>query len=161
MLNTILRIAVALLLATFAYGCSGDENNNVGPRCGDGICSSNETPATCNRDCSFACLPGAARCSGNTLVTCLDDGLHEESSPCEPDEVCAVDRCVAVSEVGTPDVTADAGSDTTVEDTDAGRDVDEDITDDAEVLEDAPTDGDDDGSEQDAISDSDDQDSTE
>ena len=140
----ILRITIALLLATLSYGCSDDDNTNAGPRCGDGVCSSNETPVSCSRDCSFACIPGATRCSGNSLVTCLDDGLHEETSGCEPDEVCAVDRCLAASEVGTPDVSTDVGDTTTVEDADAGGDMDEDLTDDTDVTEDAPTDAEDD-----------------
>ena len=128
--NIVLRIPVALLLlCCLPFGCSDDGAGDTGPRCGDGICWTNESPTSCSRDCSFACIPEATRCVGNTLVTCLDDGLHEDTASCEPDEVCAVDQCIAASEIGVPDVTTDTGDVTATEDTDMGGDVEEDLLD--------------------------------
>ncbi len=109
--------ACLILFALVSGGCSDDATNSAGPRCGDGICSSSESPTNCNRDCSFECIPEATRCVGNTLVTCLDDGMHEDMDNCESGEVCAVDQCVDADSLPTPDVVeSDAGDDSSTGD---------------------------------------------
>lgn len=96
--------ACLIVFAFAASACSDEATSSAGPRCGDGICSSTESPTNCNRDCSFECIPEATRCVGNTLVTCLDDGMHEDMENCESGQVCAVDQCVAADSLPTPDV---------------------------------------------------------
>jgi hypothetical protein len=93
-------LAVALALAA----CGGDEA--VPEPCGDGICASDEGPVSCPLDCSYACAPGRARCSGNQRVVCLDDGLHERVEDCQPGHFCSQGACVEA-----PPPQPDAGPD--------------------------------------------------
>jgi len=89
----LLALAFGFALA-FALPACGDDGTTSGPRCGDNVCSSTEDATTCPRDCSFECVPDTVSCDGNSVVTCSEDGLHEDVEACESGEICEDGACV-------------------------------------------------------------------
>lgn len=90
-------LGACTLLVALASGAAltacGDDPTTLGLRCGDNICFGDETAESCPRDCSYECLPGAARCEGNVVAICDEDGLHETVEACEEGEVCREGAC--------------------------------------------------------------------
>lgn len=122
--------ACALLALPALTACGDSTVTGLGPHCGDGVCASNETPESCTEDCSLECVPDTTRCQGNVLVTCLEDGLHEDANACDSGQVCQLDACVDAPEVPESDAGTDTATDAQADssaDGEAGTDVQEDL----------------------------------
>lgn len=68
-------------------GTCGDTGQCSGPNCGNGLCQSGETCATCAADCGNCCGNGVCQ-GGETCTTCPGD-----CGACPPDPVCPNGLC--------------------------------------------------------------------
>ncbi|HEY4179206.1 MAG TPA: hypothetical protein VGM90_20320 [Kofleriaceae bacterium] len=69
-----LSLATALGCTDSSSGSGDDQTGDDGPSCGDGVCSSTESPSSCQTDCPVTASCGDGTCSGSeTATSCPDD----------------------------------------------------------------------------------------